>query len=77
MFRSPFFLQNSTFSYFTYIRIDIKKQVHANHIDMFENKIVHLYQFIGVLGAKNPFERKNIKDVSGAIFKLFFIHFKS
>ena len=47
----------------------------ANHIDMFENSFFHFYQFIGVLGAKNPIEQKNTKDVSGASF--FFLKYDS
>ena len=37
----------------------------ANHIDMFENRIVHSYQFIWVLGVKNPIELKNTRYASG------------
>ena len=53
------------------------KKMQANHIDMFENKIVHLYLFFEVLRAEKPLERKNTNDVSGAFFLFFVLHFNS
>ena len=65
--------QNPLFYLFlVHVYVDRSRKSAKNHIDKFENRIIHLHQFNGVLGTKNSLKQKNTGDVSGANFLIFF-----